>query len=161
MGAVCLVILHKNDNSSLSFAILLYSPIVMLARAPALLALAIDISTSRKSRINLYWAWVIWMLCASDSWPNKHSASLAAMLVSNCLIWSGVIKAWKSSSVFSQCHLAQFLRNADDHRLTLSLREINFSIKQLFLVVQWGKRSKSDVNSLNNSALFWGVFVLK
>ena len=101
----------------------------MLARAPALLALAIDISTSRKSRINFYWAWVIWMFCASDSWPNKHSTSLAAMLVSNCLIWSGVIRAWKSSSVFSQCHLAQFWRNADDHRLTLSLREINFSIE--------------------------------
>ena len=121
----------RTTNSSLSFVILSYSATVMFARAPALLALSIDISTRRKSRIKVYWAWVIWMLCAPDSWPNKHTTSLAALLVSNRFIWSGVIKAWKSSSIFSHCRLAQFWRNDDDHRPTLSLKEITVSLEMV------------------------------
>lgn len=106
-------------------------PWLMFTRASALLALSIDILTKRKSRNNVYRVWVIWMLWALDSWPGKDTTSLAALLVSNCFILSGVIKAWKSSSIFFQCRLVQFWWNDDDQRLTLSFKEITVSLEMV------------------------------
>ena len=79
MAVQCLMVFYKNHTVFIFFN----SPIFMLAKAPDLFALSIEISTIKKSLSKVYWPCDMSMLCAPDNFPNRQIASLAALLLSN------------------------------------------------------------------------------
>ena len=99
-------------------------------------------------------------LWAPLSWPNKQIASLEALLLSNSLICSGVIRASKSSFIFSQWRLERCSQYDEDHRVPLSLRAITFSFKIGTPVAPVKENEKKWRSLFKYDWMVLGVYVL-